>query len=312
MFRTLTLSTALGFGLLVSSGAAPVLAAGDSHVEDFDFSFEGPFGSYDQMQLQRGLQVYTEICSSCHGLQFLSYRNLHDEGGPALPDDQMRAYAAQNEVWDPTLFDGEGDYREATPADNFPMSNLSNAPDLTLMAKGRAGFHGPYGTGLAQFFKGMGGAEYIASLMTGYEEEPECALEGEPMDGFYNTAFGAGGFPDSCKIYEEREIEVELEDGTIEIEIEKVEVGHMVPGSWIAMSQPLWGDDVFYEDGHSTDLEHVAEDVSAFLMWTAEPKLAARKQAGLTGVIFLAMLSVLLYLTNKRIWAPIKHKNDDA
>ncbi|SMY09384.1 cytochrome c1 [Flavimaricola marinus] len=289
MFRTLTLSTALGLGLLAAGGVAPALAAGDNHVEDFDFSFEGPFGSYDQMQLQRGLQVYTEICSACHGLQFLSYRNLHDEGGPALPEDQVRAYAAQNEVWDPTLFDGEGDFRPATPADRFPMSNLSNAPDLTLMAKARAGFSGPYGTGLAQFFKGMGGAEYIASILTGYEEEPECALEGDPMDGYYNTAFAAGGFPDSCK----------YEDGT-----------HKVPGSWIAMAPPLYGDDVDYADGHSTELEHVAEDVSAFLMWTAEPKLVARKQAGLTGVIFLALLSVLLYLTNKRLWAPVKHPED--
>jgi ubiquinol-cytochrome c reductase cytochrome c1 subunit len=83
----------------------------------------------------------------------------------------------------------------------------------------------------------------------------------------------------------------------------------MVPGSWIAMSQPLYGDDVEFADGHSTELEHVAEDVSAFLMWTAEPKLVARKQAGLTGVLFLTVLSVLLYLTNKRIWAPLKHKD---
>ena len=286
MLKTLTLTTALALGL-TAGGAA--LAAGDAHVEDFDFPFEGPFGSYDQMQLQRGLQVYTEICSACHGLQYLSYRNLADEGGPALPEDQMRAYAAMQEVWDPTLFDGEGDWRPATPADRFPMSNLSNAPDLTLMAKARAGFHGPYGTGLAQLFKGMGGAEYIASLLTGYEEEPECALEGEPMDGYYNTAFANGGFPDSCK----------YEDGS-----------HKVPGSWISMAPPLYGDDVEYADGHSTELHHIAEDVSAFLMWTAEPKLVARKQAGLTGVIFLAILSVLLYLTNKRLWAPVKHKQD--
>lgn len=285
MFRKLTLIAATA----VSLTAGQAFAAGEAHVEDYDFSFEGPFGSFDQMQLQRGLQVYTEICAACHGLEHLAFRNLHDEGGPGLPEDQMRAYAEFYEVWDPALFDGEGDFRPATPADKFPSSSLSNAPDLTLMAKARAGFHGPYGTGLAQLFKGMGGAEYIASILTGYEEEPECALEMEvPMDGFYNSAFPNGGYPDECK----------YEDGS-----------HKYPGSWISMSQPLWGDDVVYADGHSTELEHVAQDVAAFLMWTAEPKMMARKQAGLTGVIFLAVLSVLLYLTNKRLWAPHKGKD---
>lgn len=285
MFRKLSLTAAMALAL--SAGQA-VAAGAEIEVTDYDFSFEGPFGSFDQMQLQRGLQVYTEICASCHGLELVAFRNLSDEGGPGLPDDQMRAYAEFYEIFDQALFDGEGDFRVATPADHFPSSNVSNAPDLSLMAKARAGFSGPYGTGISQFVNGIGGAEYISSLMTGYHEEPECALEGEPMDGFYNVAFAAGGFPESCVD----------EDGK-----------HMVPGSWIAMSQPLWGDDVDYADGHSTELEDVAKDVSAFLMWTAEPKLVARKQAGLTGVLFLTVLSVLLYLTNKRLWAPHKHKD---
>ena len=282
MFRKLTLTAAVALGL--ATGAAH--AAGDAHVEDFDFSFEGPFGAYDTNQLQRGLQVYTEICSACHGLKYVAFRNLSDEGGPMLPEEQMRAYAEFYEIFDPLLFDGEGDFRPATPADKFPESSLSNAPDLSLMAKARAGFHGPYGTGISQFLNGMGGPEYIASLLTGYEEEPECAANMEvPMDGYYNTAFAAGGYPDECK----------YEDGS-----------HKYPGSWIAMAPPLWGDDVVFADGHSTELEEIAQDVSAFLMWTAEPKMMARKQAGLTGVIFLTVLSVLLYLTNKRIWAPHK------
>jgi len=285
MFRKFTLTAAAALAL----ATAPAMAAEiETEITDYAFPFEGPFGSYDQMQLQRGLQVYTEICAACHGLEHLAFRNLSDEGGPDLPEDQMRAYAEFYEVFDQSLFDGEGDFRPATPADQFPSSSLSNAPDLTLMAKARAGFHGPYGTGISQFVNGMGGAEYIASLMTGYHEEPECALEGEPMDGFYNAAFAAGGYPESCLD----------EKGK-----------HTVPGSWISMSQPLWGDDVFYEDGSSTELEAVAQDVAAFLMWTAEPKLVARKQAGLTGVIFLTILSVLLYLTNKRLWAPHKHKD---
>ena len=285
MFRKLTLSAAAALALIaVQVPAAEV----EIEIHDFAFPFEGPFGSYDQMQLQRGLQVYTEICSACHGLELVAFRTLHDEGGPGLPEDQMRAYAEFYEVFDETLLDGEGDFRTATPADKFPSSSLSNAPDLSLMAKARAGFHGPAGTGINQLVKGMGGAEYIASILTGYHEEPECALEGEPMEGYYNVAFASGGFPDSC-----------IDDH-----------GHrMVPGSWIAMAQPLYGDDVEYADGHSTEQEHIAQDVAAFLMWTAEPKLVARKQAGLTGVIFLVVLSVLLYLTNKRLWAPHKKKH---
>ncbi len=285
MFRKLTLSAAMALAL--TSGQA-IAAGAEIEVIDYDFSFEGAFGSYDQMQLQRGLQVYTEICAACHGLEYVAFRNLSDEGGPDLPDDQMRAYAEFYEIFDQALFDGEGDFRIATPADKFPGSSLSNAPDLSLMAKARAGFHGPYGTGISQFVNGMGGAEYITSLMTGYHEEPECALEGEPMDGFYNVAFAAGGFPDSCKDDHGK---------------------HKVPGSWIAMSQPIWGDDVEFADGSSSEMEAVSQDVAAFLMWTAEPKLVARKQAGLTGVLFLTILSVLLYLTNKRLWAPHKHKD---
>ena len=285
MFRKFTLTAAAALALMTGPVAA---AEVETEIEDYAFPFEGPFGSYDQMQLQRGLQVYTEICSACHGLELVAFRTLADEGGPHLPEDQMRAYAEFYEVFDQSLFDGEGDFRPATPADKFPGSNIANAPDLSLMAKARAGFHGPYGTGLSQLVNGMGGAEYIASLLTGYHEEPECALEGEPMDGFYNVAFAAGGYPESCLD----------EKGK-----------HTVPGSWISLSQPLYGDDVFYEDGASTELEAVAQDVAAFLMWTAEPKLVARKQAGLTGVLFLVVLSVLLYMTNKRIWAPHKHKD---
>ena len=274
---------------ILSAAAALALVGGQAMAEgsvtDFEFTFEGPFGAFDQMQLQRGLQIYTEVCSGCHGLKFLSFRNLAEPGGPMLPEEQMRAYAEFYEVWDPSLLDGEGDFRPATPADKFPESQLSSAPDLTLMAKARAGFHGPYGTGLAQLFKGMGGPEYIASILTGYEEEPECALEGEPMDGYYNKAFPNGAVPDTCK--DER--------------------GHSkIEGSYIGMAQPLYGEDVVYEDGTEATLEQEALDVAAFLMWTAEPKMMARKEAGLTGVIFLTVLSVLLYLTNKKLWAPVK------
>jgi ubiquinol-cytochrome c reductase cytochrome c1 subunit len=279
MIRKITLSAAIVLGL-----ASPVLSAGKApKVTDYDFSFEGPFGTYDQMQLQRGLKVYTEICSACHGLQYVPLRTLHDEGGPALPEDQVRAYAEFYEIFDPEI----DDFRPARPTDHFPGSQLETAPDLSLMAKGRAGFSGPYGLGINQFVKGMGGAEYIASLLAGYEDPPECAAESN-IEGSYNKVFTAGGFPEECK----------YEDGT-----------HKVEGSWIAMGQPLWGDDVEFDDGTPATVEQASQDVAAFLMWTAEPKMNARKEAGFVSVLFLVVLSVLLYLTNKRIWAKVKRKD---
>jgi ubiquinol-cytochrome c reductase cytochrome c1 subunit len=277
MLKTLALGAALALTAL------PAFAEGEGHVTDYAFSFEGPFGSYDKMQLQRGLQVFTEVCAGCHGLSYVAYRTLSQPGGPELPEDQMRAYAEQYEVFDQTLADGEGDFRTATPADRFARSGLPNAPDLSLMAKARAGFHGPYGTGLSQLFNGMGGPEYITSLLHGYEEPPACAPE--DFEGYYNVTFQAGGFPEECKD----------EEGH-----------HTVPGSWIAMPPPLADGQVEFADGSRNDVEAMSHDVSAFLMWSAEPHLNDRKTAGLTGVLFLAVVSVLLYLANKRIWAPVK------
>jgi ubiquinol-cytochrome c reductase cytochrome c1 subunit len=275
MFRKLALATVAAVAL--TGGTAN--AAGEAHITDYSFSFEGPFGSFDQNQLQRGLQVYTEICAACHGLRYVPIRTLGDEGGPGYSEAEVRTYAAFFEIYDADL----DDWRPATPNDNFPESALASAPDLSLMAKARAGFHGPYGLGLNQLFNGLGGSEYIASLLAGYEDPPECAPA--DFDGHYNTAFGNGSFPAEC-IDEEGH--------------------HIVAGSWIAMSQPIWGDDVEFSDGSGTDIESISQDVSAFLMWAAEPKLMARKQMGLVAVIMLTILSVLLYATNKTLWAPIK------
>ncbi|UYV37808.1 cytochrome c1 [Rhodobacteraceae bacterium D3-12] len=252
--------------LALSAGLAS--AAGDEgHIHDVQFSFEGPFGKFDQNQLQRGLQIYTEVCASCHGMKFVPLRTLGDEGGPHLPEDQVRAYAAQNfTIYDPAL-DEEVPRK---PVDHFPESNDPKAPDLSLMAKARAGFHGPEGTGINQLVKGMGGPEYIVSILTGYtgKEKEEAGTT------FYeNTAF---------------------------------------PGGWIAMAPPLYGDDVEFADGHSTELHHEAMDIASFLMWAAEPKMMARQNAGFVGVLMLTILSVLLYLTNKKLWYPHKHRDEEA
>jgi ubiquinol-cytochrome c reductase cytochrome c1 subunit len=259
MIRNITFALIIGLGF-----ATNLLAAGASkqHIEDFEFSFEGPFGRFDQHQLQRGLQVYTEVCASCHGLEHVAIRTLADPGGPSLEISQVKAYAKQFDVFDPEL----DDTRSAIPSDKFPSSGMLSAPDLSLMAKARAGFHGPYGLGINQIVKGMGGAEYIASILSGYtghekEEADETLYE--------NTAF---------------------------------------PGGWISMPPPLEDDLVEYRDNHSSTVHHMSEDVSAFLMWAAEPKMMARKTMGLVAVMLLSLLAVLLYFTNKRLWAPIKRK----
>ncbi|RMC35490.1 cytochrome c1 [Paracoccus alkanivorans] len=236
------------------------------HIEDIDFSFEGPFGKYDQFQLQRGLQVYTEVCSACHGMKFVPIRTLHDEGGPGLPEDQVRAYAANM-----TIIDEETqEERPRLPTDHFPtVTGDGMGPDLSLMAKARAGFHGPYGTGLSQLFNGIGGPEYIHAILTGYTGE-EMEQAGTVL--YENTAFSTG---------------------------------------YIGMPPPLSDDLVTYEDGTPATVDQMARDVSAFLMWTAEPKLMDRKQVGLVSVLFLIVLTALLYLTNKRLWAPHKGKKID-
>lgn len=257
--KKLLLSAALAFGMATTA----IAEVGETHIEDFAFSFEGPFGKFDQYQLQRGLQVYTEVCSACHGLRHVAFRTLGDEGGPHLDADTVKAYASENfEVYDKDLDED----RPARPSDKFPRSGLENAPDLSLMAKARAGFHGPNGLGINQIVKGMGGPEYIASILTGYTgKEKEQA-----GSTFYeNTAF---------------------------------------PGGWIAMAPPLEDELVEFADGHENDLDHMSEDVSAFLMWTAEPKMMARQRLGLLSVGMLMLLGVLLYLTNKKLWRDIKRK----
>ncbi|GHD98677.1 cytochrome C [Defluviimonas sp. 20V17] len=234
-----------------------------SHVTDVAFPFEGPFGVYDRNQLQRGLQVYTEVCSACHGLKYVPIRTLGDKGGPELPAKQVRAYAANlAPVDDPET----GESRDRKASDFFPKSSDPQAPDLSLMAKARKGFSGPYGLGVNQLIHGIGGPEYIYSILTGYTGKTK---EQAGKTFYQNRTF---------------------------------------PGGWIAMPPPLQKGQVEFADGSPNDVPHMAKDVAAFLMWTAEPKLDSRKKTGFLAVIFLGILATLLYLTNKKLWAPIKRK----
>lgn len=254
--KKIILSAMVAFGL--GSGAAFAAPAG-GEVADIDFSFDGPFGTYDQSQLQRGLQVFTEVCAACHGLRQVAFRTLSDLG---YSEAQIKAYAANYDVYDAEL----DDTRPAGPADKFPVVDGVGAPDLSMMAKARAGFSGPYGLGLNQLWYGMGGPEYITGLLEGYtgKEKEEAGTT------IYQNAVFRGG--------------------------------------WIAMGPPLEDGQVEFADGHANDVPAMAEDVSAFLMWAAEPKLPERKMFGFKGVLILLVLAVLLYLTNKKLWAPIKRR----
>ena len=258
---------------LASGGQA--LAAGEgAGVIDHDWSFEGPFGTFDRHQLQRGWQVYSQICSSCHSLDLLSFRNLGEPGGPEFPPEQVKAMAADWLVPVVTVDEaGDPAERAPVPSDKIPgpyaneqaaMAANGGAlpPDLSLITKARAGYHGI----ITQILEGAGGPEYVYSLMLGYpEEEPE--------------GFDAGG-----------------------LNYNRYFAGHR-----IAMGQQLYGDDVEYQDGTEATMEQEAADVTAFLAWAAEPKMEARKQAGVRNIIMLILFAVLLWYSNKKLWRPVKY-----
>lgn len=284
---TLMRKTLLAAVSAVALAGAAAAAEVETVIKDVRFTFEGPFGQYDRAQLQRGFQIYNEVCAACHGMRYVAFRHLGAETGPFFPEEQVQAIAAQ---WEFPREDDPSEMRPGQPFDYFPTPEYFGdgvPPDLSLMAKARAGFHGPEGTGINQLFRGIGGPEYIYSLMTGYADTPECAIDNEP-NGYYNKAFAVGAFPESC--------------------ID--EHGHrMVPGSWIAMPQQLYDDLVDYADGTPATEHQLAMDIASFLMWTAEPKMMERKEAGLRNVVWLVVLAVLLYFTNKRLWAPVKREH---
>lgn len=245
--------------MIVATTSGGLFAAGEGKpVENIKFPFDGIFGRFDQAQLQRGLQVYTQVCAGCHGLQYVAFRTLRDPQGPGLTEAQLNAYLQDFELYDATI----DDFRTAKPSDHYPKSALENAPDLSLMAKARGVYHD--GFGFTKLYNGIGGPEYISQLLQSYTEEIE----------------EAGG----AVLYQNK----------------------TYPGEWIAMGQPLWGDDVEYTDGTEATIQQQSEDVSAFLMWTAEPGLMARKRWGLIFIGLFGLLSVLLFLTNKTLWKSIK------
>ena len=224
-----------------------------------DWSFKGLFGKFDRGALQRGYQVYTEVCSSCHSMKYLSYRNLAEKGGPEFTESQAKAIAASFEVKDGPNADGEMFTRPGKLSDKFvmPYENVKAAqaanggayhPDMSVLVKARGG-----------------GVDYIYSLLQGYEEPPA---------GFI------------------------LDDG--------VYYNKYMYGNKIKMANQLSDGLVEYADGTSATVEQMSKDVTTFLMWAAEPHLESRHRMGFKAIVYLIILTVLVYFSMKRIWSRVE------
>ena len=224
-----------------------------------DWSFKGLFGKFDRSALQRGYQVYTEVCASCHSMKYVSYRNLAEKGGPEFTEQQAKAIAASFEVTDGPNSDGEMFTRPAKLSDKFvmPYENVKAAqaanggaypPDMSVLVKARGG-----------------GVDYIYSLLQGYEDPP---------------------------------VGITLDEG--------VHYNKYMYGNKIKMANPLSEGLVEYADGTAATVEQMSKDVTTFLMWTAEPHLEARHRMGFKAIIYLIILTTLVYFSMKRIWSRIK------
>jgi ubiquinol-cytochrome c reductase cytochrome b/c1 subunit len=273
-------AVALAVAGLLTLGSASNLRAEDAHgtavPPSLKWSFAGGFGKFDQAQLQRGYKVYKEVCSTCHSMNLLHFRNLADPGGPGFSVAQAAAVASDYKVQDGPNDAGEMFERPGRPADKFPApfqneqaARAANGgaapPDLSLIAKARGyerGFPLFLIDALPLFSFQEKGPNYVAALLQGYEDAPkDFAL---PQGSYYNKYF---------------------------------------PGHAIKMPKPLSDDQVTYDDGSPQKLDQYARDVAAFLMWAAEPHLEARKRMGFQVMIFLIIFAGLLYFTKKKVWA---------
>jgi ubiquinol-cytochrome c reductase cytochrome c1 subunit len=227
-----------------------------------NWSFNGFFGKFDRASLQRGYQVYSEVCASCHSINLLSYRNLYEVGGPSFSEEEVKAIASKVEVLDGPNDNGEMFKRPGKPSDKFvsPFANEKAAraanggaypPDMSVLVKARAG-----------------GADYIYSVLMGYEDKPTKNIKLE--DGVYYNKY--------------------------------------MLGNKIKMPKPLNKDSVSYSDGTVATEEQLAKDVTTFLTWASEPHLEARKRIGFKTVIYLFILTVLVYLVKKKIWSRVEPK----
>ena len=245
--------------ILLSLNSYSVISAEKVEYLKTDWSFKGLFGKFDRASLQRGYQVYTEVCAACHSMKYLSYRNLSEKGGPEFSVAQAKAIAASFEVTDGPNADGEMFQRPGKLSDKFvmPYENVKAAeaanggaypPDMSVLVKARGG-----------------GVDYIYSLLQGYEEAPNGMI---------------------------------LDDG--------VHYNKYMYGNKIKMSAPLSDGIIEYSDGTNPSVEQMSKDVTTFLMWAAEPSLEARHQMGFKAIVYLIILTILVYFSMKRIWSRVK------
>jgi len=247
------------------------------HPKEEDWSFAGPFGTYDKGQLQRGLKVYKEVCSTCHSMHLVAFRTLGgEEGGLGYTEEQVKAFAAEYTVQDGPNDDGEMFERPGIPSDHFPSpfpnpqaaaaaNGGSAPPDFSLLAKAR-GVERGFPTFVFDIFTqyAQGGPDYIHSLLTGYNQEPPAGME-IPEGTYYNPYF--------------------------------------IAGKSLKMPPPLSDGQVEYTDGAPATVDQYSRDVTAFMMWAAEPTMEKRKRIGFQVMIFLLVLAGLLYFTKKKVWA---------
>ena len=245
--------------ILFSVSSVNVISAEKVEFLKTDWTFKGLFGKFDRASLQRGYQVYTEVCAACHSMKYLSYRNLSEKGGPEFSVAQAKAIAASFEVTDGPNADGEMFQRPGKLSDKFvmPYENVKAAeaanggaypPDMSVLVKARGG-----------------GVDYIYSLLQGYEDAPSGMI---------------------------------LDDG--------VHYNKYMYGNKIKMSAPLSDGIIEYSDGTDPSVEQMSKDVTTFLMWAAEPSLEARHQMGFKAIIYLIILTILVYFSMKRIWSRVK------
>ncbi|WP_448660040.1 cytochrome c1 [Sphingomonas sp. CJ99] len=279
MIRLVSILIGLGFAFVLLLGLfgsimteeAPHSVEHEFHLapKDVSFASDGVFGGFskNQQQLQRGFQVFKEVCSACHSLRLVSFRDLE---GIGYSEGQIKTIAAEWAVQQPTVNEETGEMatRPNLPSDRFPLVYANEAaaraaqngavpPDLSLMTKARP--HGP---------------QYVYSLLTGYSDVPA-----ELTKEFPNYQVPAG-----------------------------LNFNRYFPTLALAMAAPLAADgQVTYQDGTNPTVDQMAKDVSAFLVWTAEPKLEVRKQTGLAAIIFILIFTALAYGAYRNIWRDVKH-----
>ena len=251
-----------------------IFAEDDSDGPNWGFKFEGPTGKWDIAQLQRGLKVYNEVCSACHSLNYVAFRDLEQIG---YSEAQVKAFAASKQVPGIDPDTGEATTRPGEPTDYFPSpypnavaaaaaNNNAVPPDLSLMTKAR-----------------HNGSNYVYSLLTGYTDPATYEKDGKRlMEEFpeFETPLGLYFNPYFANLN-------------------------------LAMAPPIGVDgQVTYDDGTEATVSQMSKDVAAFLTWTAEPKLIERKQTGWPVMIFLLFATVLAYFAKRQIWSSVKPKKD--